>query len=138
MFLGPGRSAVGLERIGVGVDTEDQHAIGPLVPTGREIVADVPGRVNPCWIFAPIARIASQDESMRLRVAVGNVDANERRGHSGESFQSHGAEGVFIGVFQCWTRYVEPRPATARERLAVDLRSDLDAPQGRRRSEGEG
>jgi hypothetical protein len=92
--LGPGRPSVGLERVCLRAYAENQHAIGPLVPAGNQVVPSPSYRIYPGGVLAPAGRIAAEAKGMGLGIAIRHDDPEDRCGESTVGLQPNLVAGL--------------------------------------------
>jgi hypothetical protein len=128
--LWPWRTTVGGQRVGVGAQAEQEHAVGAVAPAGQQHVGGPACRLDPAPIFAPCGRFAPQYNLMRLPVLVDHLHADQGRRDRAQHLQADGGQRVLVAVVQGRQEPVQSRPATLGQRLAVKLRRDVDVPWG--------
>ena len=128
--LGPG-TAVGLERVRVGPQAENQYAIGPLVPAGDQVVSAAVGRIDPGGVLAPACRIAAEQKLVRPGIAIRHRHPEKRRGQPTDGLDLKPCPRILVGIDERREKRVEPCPAALGHGGSIDLGRDPQIPRGR-------
>jgi len=133
--LGTLGSAVLSHGVRLSAHAEEHEPVRSLVPAADEAVARPSVGVTPGAVLRPAAGLAPQDEAVRFRVGVLEVDANQGCRDATQGGQRCFTAGILVPIGNRREAALEAGPAALRERLAIDLRRQSHVPRGGRRLE---